>query len=127
MIVPEQFSFIPILKSVRDLDRALAYWSQQDLAATPVDIYQPFTRGSRTNQTLAGALYGKVQRTAPGDGHISIDFQYIIVEGDLHQFLLGARGLQAEDPVALNPQVEEPFVAQRCRGEVGTGNSLMFQ
>ena len=98
MIVPEQFSFIPILKSVRDLDRALAYWSQQDLAGPPVDIYQPFTRGSRTNQTLAGALYGKVQRTAPGDGHISIDFQHIIVEGDLHQFLLGARGLQAEGP-----------------------------
>jgi len=63
----------------------------------------------------------------PGDGEVAVDLQNIVVQLDLDQFFLGTLGLQTQDTVTLDAQIEQALAAGNSRGEIGPGNSLMLQ
>ena len=109
------------------LCKALGNRSKKDLAGAAVDIHQAFAGCCRANKGFAGTLNGKVQSTAPCDGKVAVDLQDIVIQLDLDQLFLGALGLQTQDTVTLDAQIEQALAAGNCRGEIGPGNSLMLQ
>ena len=109
------------------LCKALGNRCKKDLAGAAVDIHQSFAGCCRANKGFAGTLNGKVQSTTPCDGKVAVDLQNIVIQLDLDQFFLGALGLQTQDTVALDAQIEQALAAGNSRGEIGPGNSLMLQ
>lgn len=83
--------------------------------------------GGGANEGFARALHGKLQGGAPGDGVVSIDFQHIVLQADFHKLLLGALGLNAEDALPAEAQVEQALIASHCRGKGRTSHGLVLE
>ena len=125
---PENFKPFPgFIMDYFILCKALGNRCKKDLAGAAVDIHQAFAGCCGANQGLTGTFNGKVQSTAPCDGKVAVDLQNIVIQLDLDQLFLGALGLQAQDTVTLDAQIEQALAAGNCRGKIGPGNSLMLQ
>ena len=87
------------------------YRSQQYSSRLAIHVHQSLTGCSGTDQRLSGAFDRKLQAAAPCNRHVAVHLQYIVVEGDFHQFFLRTRRLQTQNSVSDNTQIEQPFVS----------------
>ena len=91
--------------------KTFRYRCQKDSACTAIHVDKTLAGCCRTDQCFAGTLDGELQTAAPCDRHIAVYLEYVVFKLDLHQFFPGTGGLQTQNSVSDNTQVEQPFVS----------------
>lgn len=88
------------------LDVAVTDRSHKHLSCPTIYVDQTLAGSSRADEGFAGTLDSEVKATAPGNRHIAVNFKDVILEGDRHQFFLGAGGFETYYAIAIDAKIE---------------------
>ena len=80
-----------------------------------------------TDQRFSGTFHCKFQASAPGNRHIAVHFQYIIIQRDLDQLLTGTHRLQTHYSRSAQAQIEQAFSSRHCGRNIGSHHCFMLQ
>ena len=98
----------------------------QHFTRAAIDIDKTFTRSRGANQAFARTLHRKGQPGAPRYGIVAVNFQHIVLQRDLNQFLFRAVGLNSKYAAAVQAQVEQSLAAGHSRGKAGAHHRFVL-